>query len=272
MGSINNIYIHTNQRPPSLEAKAKLAEKLKEAGFSVAKKFSADTELIICIGGDGTFLKAAAAYDFPQTPILGVNTGHLGFFQDFQCGDEDRIIELCRSGDLNIQSNRLLSIDVHTNSGPTKHLRAINDVAVMGGASRIVHLSVSIGRSGFIENFSGDGVLVSSSAGSTAYNYSLGGSIVDPRVDILQLTPMAPMNTIAYRSFTSSLVLPGHVKIRIAPEDRGSTSRLQVIADGVDHTISDINRITVKLSEERINLVRADSFDFWDTVESKFLK
>ena len=72
-------------------------------------------------------------------------------------------------------------------------------------------ISASTGVS--IEKFSGDGILVATSAGSTAYNYSLGGSIVDPRLKLLQVTPIAPMNTTAYRSFTSSILLPSDLTI-----------------------------------------------------------
>ena len=89
--------------------------------------------------------------------------------------------------------------------------------SIKGSDSYSIHLNISIGGS-FIERFSGDGLLIATPAGSTAYNYSLGGSIVDPRLKILQVTPIAPMNTTAYRSFTSSILLPSDLSLGVVPD------------------------------------------------------
>ena len=130
----------------------------------------------------------------------------------------------------------------------------------------MVHLDISIGKR-FIEKFNGDGVLAASSAGSTAYNYALGGSIVDPDLDLLQLAPMAPLNNTIYRSFTSSLLLPPEQEITITPED----SDISVVIDGADSGCRRIKSVIVRLSHKKINIVRLKDYDFWAKVMSKFL-
>ena len=138
-----------------------------------------------------------------------------------------------------------------------------------GEGSRSIHLNISIGES-FIERFSGDGILVSTPAGSTAYNYSLGGSIIDPRLSILQITPIAPMNTTAYRSFTSSVVLPKELSVRIHPEYLKETG-LMVVMDGMEYHHTDIKEVRVGFSETIVKLVRFANYDFWNKVKTKFL-
>ncbi|MPN44995.1 NAD kinase [bioreactor metagenome] len=135
--------------------------------------------------------------------------------------------------------------------------------------SRAIHLNISIGNS-FIERFSGDGILVSTPAGSTAYNYSLGGSIVDPRLNLLQVTPIAPMNTTAYRSLTSSIILPPDLSIRIYPENNDNQGLL-IVPDGKEFLHEGVEEIHMKFSESIVKLLRLESYDFWNKVKSKFL-
>ncbi|HVI41345.1 MAG TPA: hypothetical protein VM577_11860, partial [Anaerovoracaceae bacterium] len=138
-----------------------------------------------------------------------------------------------------------------------------------GEMSRAIHLNISIGDS-FIERFSGDGILVSTPAGSTAYNYSLGGSIVDPRLNLLQVTPIAPMNTTAYRSFTSSVILPPDLSIRVNPEYSGDQGLL-IVPDGLEYLHEGVEEIYMEFSESIVKLLRFENYDFWNKVKSKFL-
>ena len=131
-----------------------------------------------------------------------------------------------------------------------------------------MHLDISIGGA-FIERFSGDGILIASPAGSTAYNYSLGGSIVDPRLRLLQVTPIAPMNTTVFRSFTSSILLPPDLTLGIVPET--SEKIIYITNDGIETGYSDLKEIEIKISDTSVNLIRFSDYDFWNKVKDKFL-
>ena len=144
----------------------------------------------------------------------------------------------------------------------------LNEIIIKGRQSYSVHLDISIeGMS--IERFSGDGILVATSAGSTAYNYSLGGSIVDPRLKLLQVTPIAPMNTTAYRSFTSSILLPAELSLGVVPENNGD--RIFVLNDGIQTGYSNVKEIRIAVSETVVHLMRFKDYDFWSKVKTKFL-
>ncbi len=266
---MKKIYVYNNETELSENVGAQLRRKLTAEGFDVPMSFDCTVELLVCVGGDGTLLRGLRAFDFPPIPVVGVNTGHLGFFQELQHEELDQLIQLCKNGEYSVQRHRLLRATVYTDADVSEEYLGLNDIVIKGNVSRITHLNMTIGNS-FIEKFSGDGILIASSAGSTAYNYSLGGSIVDPRVDLLQITPIAPMNTTAFRCFTSSILLPPDMAIHIFPEydfDRGAV----VVVDGMEHNFKNVQKVTVDLSSREIQLIRLANYDFWTKVKTKFL-
>lgn len=263
------ISIFTNDDSRSREIGRVLKQKLEKSGFLIPRQFDQQSELIICVGGDGSFLKTLHKYDFPEIPFIGVNTGHLGFFQELHTDQLDEFIFKYKQGEYETQDLHTVKAHVESN-GAQSTLQALNEIVIKGDHSQPVHLNLSIGDS-FIERFSGDGILIATSAGSTAYNYSLGGSIVDPRLKLLQVTPISPMNTTAYRSFTSSVILPYDLEVNVYPEsvdDRG----FLLVADGVEYPFPHISLLKVEFAAEKVvKLLRLDNYDFWGKVKSKFL-
>lgn len=263
------ICIHSNGTEVSKETCGILKAKLMSEGYTVNKNLTEDTELLVCIGGDGVILDALHKFDFPKVPVIGINTGHLGFFQEVESHQLDDFIFNYKNGKYRLQPLSLVEAIVTTKSGKTSKLQALNEIIIRGNNYYTAHLSISIDGS-FIERFSGDGILIATSAGSTAYNYSLGGSIVDPRLNLLQVTPIAPMNTTAYRSFTSSILLPSDLTLEVIPDDiRNKQS--SIIADGNCHVYNDIATVKVAVSKQKINLLRFETYDFWNKVKTKFL-
>ncbi|MGI6177006.1 MAG: NAD(+)/NADH kinase [Eubacterium sp.] len=266
-----NIFIYGSDTDTSKKTSFELKEKLRATDYEITDKIDGDTELIVCIGGDGTFLELIHVLDFPQVPIIGINTGHLGFFQEIQPESLDEFIKDYVAGRYSLQ--RMETVEaVVTHDGVKEKFRGLNEIVVASAANYAysAHFDVSIGGS-FIERFSGDGLIISTPAGSTAYNYSLGGSIVDPRLKLLQATPIAPMNTTAYRSFTSSIMLPPDLSLGIKPMLYGTKGAITIAYDGFSKKFDHADHIEVKLSDIGIELLRFASYDFWSKVKSKFL-
>ncbi|MDR2355955.1 MAG: NAD(+)/NADH kinase [Clostridiales Family XIII bacterium] len=253
----------------SAEIGSSFGTKLKNAGFTVVPHFDETVELIVCIGGDGSLLNTLAALRFPSTPIIGVNTGHLGFFQELQPVELDEFIFRYKEKQFVIQELKTLRARVVGADGDADVLLGLNEISIHGAHSRVADLNIFIGDS-FIETFRGDGILVSTPAGSTAYNYALGGSIVDPRLDLLQITPIAPINNSAYRSFTSSVLLPPHLSVNVFPEFVREPDIL-VAADGAERTYAAVKQIHVAFSGETVRLLRFPHYDFWNKVKQKLL-
>ncbi|AHM56251.1 inorganic polyphosphate/ATP-NAD kinase PpnK [Peptoclostridium acidaminophilum DSM 3953] len=262
------IYISTNEQPYSLELLPKLKHALESYGFVVPDDFDARAELIICIGGDGSFLNTLHKYNFPKIPLVGINTGHLGFFQEIHPNEIEEFIHAYLRGDFFIQKARPIQAVVHTSEN-TSSILGLNEIVIKSGMSRTVHLNISV-NGNFIEKFSGDGLIVSTPSGSTAYNYSAGGSIVDPSLNLIQVTPLAPINTTAYRSFTSSIVLPEASVIEIISEDTFENSLL-LVSDGIEFKRTEINKISVTTSDMTVRFLRLRNYEFWSKVKEKFL-
>ena len=161
-------------------------------------------------------------------------------------------------------------IEILDNEGKTIK-QAINELVVRGNRSRTAHLILHV-NGNYMETFSGDGLIISTSTGSTAYNYSAGGSIVDNRLKIMQITPISPISTNAFRSFTSSIILPSEdSEISIIPEYKNEATIILVI-DGEETKLSNVRSIKTRQSKKQVKLLRLSDYEFWDRVYMKFLK
>ena len=265
----HTFYIITNNSTESLSTKNILVEKMKTRDIAATDKYDSGVDLIVCIGGDGVLLDLVHAIGVPKTPIVGINTGHLGFFQDILPDQIDDFLNNYSHGKCHIQELSTVEASVWADENTEYYINGINEIVVKGNTGSVVHLNISIGDS-FIEKFTGDGIIVSTPAGSTAYNYSLGGGIVDPRLELLQLTPIAPMNSTAYRSFTSPLILPSNLSLEIVP-DKLRSSQIHIESDGFVYEFETVERILIKFSDKRLKNLKLFDYDFWKKVKEKFL-
>lgn len=262
------INILSNNSEKSKIVEKNLISKLNSLDFTIPKEFDENAQLSICIGGDGSFLNAVRNYNFPKMPFVGINTGHLGFFQEVYPYNIDTFLDLYLKKEYYIQKINPVEASICTRTHCVNAI-GINEIVIKGDKSRTIHMNISVNDK-MIQNFSGDGIIISTPSGSTAYNYSSGGSIVDPSIKVLQITPLSPINTNAYRSFTSSVILPYDSKIKIYPEYRFENSIL-VSADGIEHKHQEIVKIEITTSQMDINLLRFKDYDFWTKVSEKFL-
>ena len=141
------------------ETSAQIVQEVRSKMVAAGAEFSEDekkADLIFCIGGDGALLRLLRQYDFPEAPIVGINTGHLGFFQEITVDGIDELIRMLAHGDYHIQENSALSAEICTES-ETKQITAINEIVIRGEGERLMHLDMSIGEN-YISRFSGDGI------------------------------------------------------------------------------------------------------------------
>lgn len=262
------ISIITNLSEASENTRDEVVSGFEACGYTVKSGYDPKAELIICIGGDGVLLRLVHDHGFPKSNIVGINTGHLGFFQEVSPENVSEFIENYKSGNYSTQS--MNGVEISIRRGNKEHIETgLNEMVVRGKPGCCIHMDMSIGET-LIESFVGDGILVATPAGSTAYNYSLGGCIVDPRLTLLQVTPIAPMNTTAYRSFTSSIVLPADLPISLVP-DKETGSDIQLEFDGFTQRYKNVDSMRVMLSDKKLSLIRLNTRDFWTKVKDKYL-
>lgn len=253
-------------------AAQKIHKKMREYGWTEVFHRE-EASLIYCIGGDGALLRLIRRSKFPKAAIVGINTGHLGFFQEIPVEELDSFFEKFEAKDYRIQDYIGISVDIYGSEGLIRNCVAINEVVIKGKGERLMHMGMSIGGQD-VTRFSGDGVLICTPAGSTAYNYSLGGAIVDPDVDMLQITPMAPVNNSAYRSLSSSIIMPTRTSIEIIPEiirEGGVPNEVVVVEDGGTVAEGFITKVVVRVAEDKAHIMRFSGYNFWDKVRDKII-
>lgn len=262
------INVLSNSNFDSRRTTSKLIQLLLDSGYTPTTIFNPSAELTVCIGGDGSFIKAVHRNNFAQMPFVGINTGHLGFYQEINPEHLEEFVTAYKSGKYVIDELKLIGAEVFTQN-KSIILTAINEIVVKAQNSKIIHLNVFINRN-HLEKFSGDGLLVSTPSGSTAYNFSNNGAILHPSLNAYELTPIAPVNSVAFRSLPSSIVIPGTYIVSIVPEKRYASSNL-IIVDGEEYNFKGLKKINFRMSNRTIKKLTFENESYWDNLKSKFL-
>jgi NAD+ kinase len=238
-------------------------------------ELEAAPDLLLTLGGDGTLLRGARTV--PRgTPVLGVNLGRLGFLTSLAAGGLRHGLEQVLAGEAWLDRRATLEGSLveaeedeeeGTEASSESSFWALNDLVLhKGGVARVVRLELSMGRNRKrqrIGSFSGDGVIVATPTGSTAYSLSAGGPILVPDMSAIVVTPISP-HTLAMRP----LVLPGRDILRVDALE--GADDIVVTADGQTAVrLAPRNRMVVRPGEERVTLVRFPGQSFFDTLQRK---
>lgn len=262
------INIMSNSNYDSRKTASRLIQILLDNDYTPTTNFNTNAELTICIGGDGSFIKTVHRNNFSNIPIVGINTGHLGFFQEISPYNLEEFVVAYKAGNYSIEELKLIGAEVFTREKSTI-LTAINEIVIKAQNSKIIHLNAYVNRS-HLEKFSGDGLLISSPSGSTAYNFSNHGAILHPSLNVYEITPISPVNSAAYRSLSSSIVIPGNYIVSIVPEKRYSSSNL-ILVDGQEYSFKGLKKINFRMSNRTIKKLTFENESYWENLKSKFL-
>ena len=227
----------------------------------------ADTDCLIVLGGDGTFLRAARALARVDVPVLGVNSGRIGFLSKIEPDALELTLADLIGDDYKIESRMMLEADLQRASNPNGadggHFAGLNDAAIVRGAeARVLHLQVSIDDS-HVATYIADGVVVATPTGSTAYSFSAGGPILDPTARNLVVTPIA-----AYLSSIRSIVVgPSHVvRVRLVDGPPGIVS----IDGRDDYPIEVGDSVVVRALERPLRFIEPrGALPFWELLRQK---
>jgi NAD+ kinase len=230
----------------------------------VETSLAAQADLMIAIGGDGTMLYAGRLIRDHDVPLLGINRGRLGFLADVTPDEMLASVDHILNGDYSIESRLLLDALLRTAAGETISATAFNDVVLQRGETgRMVDFETSVAGQ-FVNTHSGDGLIVATPTGSTAYALSCGGPIVEPQLDAVVVVPICP-HTLTDRP----IVIAANQPIEIRVLEREGT-RAAVAIDG--HSIGAFHAgdlLTISAAENRIQLIHPPGYDFYSILRSK---
>lgn len=224
-------------------------------------------DIVFSFGGDGTMLGAIHKYKdiLDKVKFIGINTGRLGFFTDFVIEELPQVYELIKSGNYRLNSYNVLEYTLKSKKYSLSGI-AVNDIAITNPIHTQI-IDVYINDKHF-ETFRGTGLLVSPPAGSTAYNKSLGGSVIDPHIKAIQLTEFAPINNRAYNSLASPLVLSDKSNIELKVEEN---ENIYISIDGKFLAFDKLSQVFAKLSDQTVKFIEKKDTEFFDKVKRSFI-
>ena len=260
----NNVKIFYNNNDKSINTFNEVKDKLIKNGFIIVEN---DYNIAIAIGGDGSFLRMVKETNFKSDVLyLGINTGTLGFAQEIHVNELDELIENLKTGNYKVNEFGVQETNLYSNNENSKFY-SLNDIVIRDMDLNTLKLDIFIDDA-LLEHFAGDGILVSTSFGSTAYNLSFGGSIIYNTFHALELTPVAPLNNKTYRTLANSLVLPQNKNIEIIPV---SNKNLIVTVDGENKYYQNVDKIDTILSDKTIMCYQNIDYNFVKKINDKFL-
>lgn len=225
-------------------------------------------DVVITVGGDGTLLGAFHHYrnQLDQIRFVGIHTGHLGFYTDWRNYEVDELIESLKKDKGERVSYPLLDVTVKLKNGETAHYSALNEAALRK-VNGTLFCQVFINGDLF-ENFRGDGLCIATPTGSTGLSKSLGGAVVHPRAEVMQMSEMASINNRVYRTLSSPMIFARDNVLTLRPE---SEEGMVMAIDHLTYDGNEIEEIQLKISNERISFAAYRHTPFWDRVEDAFI-
>lgn len=266
----------TNRAVSHLERKGrKVTLKVKEADWKAetceeseeAKNIPGDVDCILVLGGDGTVLQAARETKKLHIPIIGVNLGTLGYMTEIEPGDLEEALDRLMSGDYEQESRMMLNGKVYFEDRTEDEGWALNDIVISrSGSLQIIHFNIYVNGQ-FLHDYKADGMIVTTPTGSTGYNLSAGGPLVEPRAKLLTMTPICP-HSLNQRSIILS---PEDVIEIEIPPIRGTMSQdVEANFDG-SHKIAmrTGDRIRIVQSEKTTEFLQLNQVSFLEVLNRK---
>jgi NAD+ kinase len=218
-------------------------------------------DLMISLGGDGTFLKAVSYIRDSGVPILGINTGRLGFLSNLAKDQIDQTLQRFNAGQYEFQKRSLLRVHTENDLFADENF-ALNELTLQKkDTSSMIKVHAYLGDK-FLNTYWADGLIVATPTGSTAYSLSCGGPIITPGCQVHILTPIAPHNL-----NVRPVVVPDHMPISLQVEGRDRSYLLSL--DGHSQHIKQGEKVTITKAEFMINVVKFEDNNFLDTIRNK---
>ena len=274
---MQHFYIITNQsKDPEFKITNRITDYLASHGrkYTVSSErhtdagsIPEDVDLVLVLGGDGTLLQAAADLADSHVPFLGINLGTLGFLTEVNKNDIETALGRILEGDYEIEKRMMLVGVSYGAQGEKDNTRALNDIVITRkGSLQIIKFNISVNGQ-FLHKYHADGMIVATPTGSTGYNLSAGGPVVDPKAQLIVLSPVCP-----HSMQHSSIVLSpeDEVTIEIETGHDGANQEVEAIFDG-SHRVSLFtgDKIVIRRSEKTTGIMKLNQASFLENLNRK---
>lgn len=275
--------IYANQyKDPNLEVAKRIREYLEQKGQRTSMqiidkdwkqtgrpemKLPVGVDFLLVLGGDGTVLQAARETIHSHVPLIGVNLGTLGFMTQIEPSNLESALDRLIAGDYREESRMLLQGRAELQGEGIREGLALNDVVITrSGPLRVISLKIYVNGS-FLHEYQADGMIITTPTGSTGYNLSAGGPLVEPGAKLLMLTPICP-HSLNHRSIILSPEDIVEIEIPMGKEDK--EQELSASFDGANSfMMRSGDRIVIKRSEESARFIQLSKVSFLETLHEK---
>lgn len=233
-----------------------------EKSYSQTVGNCTDKAVMVCFGGDGTLLEGIHRLGDNNIPVVGINSGRLGFLALAQSNEIDEVFDQIATDGLKIEQRSMLCVSGNF-GGESHHFYALNEVAVQRLGATMISVDVMVDNMHTM-TCNGDGVILSTPTGSTAYSLSAGGPIVAPSCNCLVLTPLSPHNLTL-----RSVVIPDTSTVSLSIRTRSNDASISV--DNRTFEVADGETIEIKLAKRAISLAVPHNISFYDSLRNKLM-
>lgn len=263
----NRIKNYIENRGGSCTIQVKEPNPRREESYTDSAWLPDETECMLVLGGDGTMLQAARDTVEKQIPILGINMGTVGYLAEIELPGIEAALDRLLKDEYELEERMMLIGTVKKDGAEPEEDCALNDIAITRrGSLQIIKYSIYVNDL-FLYSYSADGVMVATPTGSTGYNLSAGGPIVEPKAKLLLITPICP-----HTLNTRSIVLGADDRITIEIEAGREGEVLEVDAnfDGSHKvTLRTGDRIEIRQSEKKTNIIKLSNVSFLEVLHKK---
>ena len=239
---------------PSVRDNIKLHSLFKNGDFTA--------DMVISIGGDGTFLNAARQVGNKEIPIIGLNTGRLGFLADISPNEIEQTINEIFNNEYSIESRSVLELCCDDNS--IENPFALNEISILKrDDGSMITIETEIDNS-YLATYQSDGLIVATPTGSTAYSLSVGGPIIEPNTKTFIITPIAP-HSLNVRPF----VIRDNISVKLKVESRNHSYLVSI--DGRSYTCNEKTELVIRKAAHKIKVVKRKNHHFYDTLRKKLM-
>ncbi len=266
---MKNFYIYTNQlKDKEQKVTNRIREYLKSKGCVCTEAVDKNTEGIIVLGGDGTMLSVARDYVQREIPLIGVNLGTLGYLTEIDMTDIEHAMDRLINDKYEIESRMMLSGFPVISGEPMSEQIALNDIVInRTGALHIISFKIYVnGR--LLSTYNADGMIISTPTGSTAYNLSAGGPIVEPRARLIMMTPVCSHTLVNNR--TIILAEDDVIDIEIGEYKPNEHHEIAASFDGKNPVnLNEGDKIRIIRSDKETKIMKLSELSFLDTLHKK---
>ena len=225
-------------------------------------------DLGIIFGGDGSFLKMLREEKFDyEKYYIGINTGKLGFLQEINHNSTSEFLKNILRNNYQIDELQFFDVIVEYQDNSKEEYHSLNEIVIRKDDLSVLSIKVMVDGQ-LLENFVGDGLLISTQTGSTAYNLSLGGSIIYNTLKAYTITPIASIRNCVYNPLINPIILPSNKNTLLECSD----DDLIMLIDGKSKKLENVSKIEIKMARDTIKCLRMNDYHFIKVVHNKIVK